>query len=75
MSGRRRAGEEGGFWRQHVTFTLIGAVSDLDDPSGDGTLSNYCGANAKQKPHRPGDNNVRPVTVNIPYGVSRRRCA
>lgn len=25
---------------KHVTFTLIGAVSDLEDPNGDGTSSN-----------------------------------
>lgn len=44
-------GLEKGF-QQHddvVTFTLIGAVSDLEDLNGDGTLSNYTERERKKK--------------------------
>lgn len=76
------AGGRRGFRNEHVTFTLIGAVSDLEDLNGDGTLSNYIlcarqtgerrgGPASRRKPRRRDDNST--VTVNILLGRRRRR--
>lgn len=71
-SGNEKCGGGGdggrrGF-QQHVTFTLIGAVSDLEDLNGDGTLSNYIlctpdGERSGEPRSRRGKNRIGATTI------------